>query len=250
MEQDTAIGGPHNRFPSTRRSVIRAASRNGQAEERTYATGLLITAYWKPVYKYIRVQWRQSNEDAKDLTQAFFARLLEKSTLAAYDPARSGFRTWLRMSIDGFVSNELKSAGRRKRGGGLERIPLDFESAEGEILQTQLSTGVSMEEFFHREWARSIFTLAVEALRVECETAGKTLHYRLFERYDLSEDKARPTYPDLAREFALPVTQVTNHLASVRRLFRRTLLGKLRELTADEREFRNEARALLGVIIS
>ena len=96
---------------------------------------------------------------------------------------------------------------------------------------------------------RSLFDLAVGDLRRWCEAAGKEVHFRLFERYDLEGPDApeRPTYAQLAAEHGLPATQVTNYLAAVRRELRRLVLERLRELTGSEEEFRAEARSVLGV---
>jgi hypothetical protein len=95
---------------------------------------------------------------------------------------------------------------------------------------------------------RSLFALSIEKLREECLLRGKDLPYRLFERYELDRDgDEKLSYERLAEEFHIPVTQVTNFLAFARREFRRIVLEKLREITANDREFREEARSLLGV---
>jgi RNA polymerase sigma factor (sigma-70 family) len=235
------------RFPATRRSVILAV-RSADAEARRSALETLAASYWRPVYKYLRVRWQAAPEDAQDLTQGFFAKALEKGFFEGYDPSRARFRTWLRTCVDGFVSHERQSARRLKRGGAATLLPLDFEDAEGELRQLELPDGLDMEEYFHREWVRHLFGLAVEALRRRCEQEGKRVHFALFERYDLEgpDAPAPPTYAELAAEFALPVTQVTNHLAWVRREFRRLVLDTLREITGSEEEFRAESRQLLG----
>ncbi|MBI1788768.1 MAG: hypothetical protein HYR60_14615 [Acidobacteria bacterium] len=221
------------------------ATRSADPVERRQAFEILVSAYWKPVYKHLRMKWNQTDEDAQDLTQAFFGRTMENAFFQGYDPAKSSFRTYLRLCLDGFASNERKAARRLKRGGGAQILSLDFESAEGELRQIEIADGVSVEERFHQEWVRSVFALAVERLRAFCDERGKTSHYRLFARYDLEEE--RVTYAQLAQEFTLPATDVTNYLAWARREFRRIVLEVLRELTATEREFREEARYVLGV---
>ena len=115
MEKDTDIGGPRTSFPSTRRSAV-WGSRSKNAAERTRAWETLVAAYWKPEYKYVRIKWRESNEEAKDLTQGFFSRAMEKDFFAGYDPAKGSFRTFLRVCLDGYVANERKAAHRLKRG--------------------------------------------------------------------------------------------------------------------------------------
>ena len=253
MADDTAIGGPEHKFPATRWSAI-VRARSEDPAERARALESIIAAYWKPVYKYVRARWGKSNEDAKDVTQEFFARLIEKGFLESYNPGKARLRTFLRTCVDGVVSNQERSARRIKRGGDAPLLSLDFDGAERELARAGwpvLSTWErpeTIEEFFEKEWVRSLFSLAVEDLRKECEARGKTVHFQLFERYDLEEAGAlRPTYEALAREFGLAVTDVTNHLAFARREFRRVALEKLREMTATPEEFRREARALFGV---
>ncbi len=235
------------KFPATRRSVILAVAR-GDAAERERGWQTLVAAYWKPAYKYIRLKWNKSVEDAEDLTQAFFAAAMDKEFFKSYDPAKGTFRNFLRLAIDGYASNQEKAARRIKRGGGAPTVPLDFETAEGEFRRHEVADGVSLEDYFHQEWVRGLFGLAVERLRVELESEDKRVQFLLFERYDLRADSIdKLTYDQLAREFELPTTTVTNHLASTRRRFRATVLEILREITANDREFRSEARAVLGV---
>ena len=247
MPDDTLIGGPQDRFPHTRWSAI-LATRSADAAERQRSFEILIAAYWKPVYKYLRLKWNKSNEDAKDLTQGFFTQVLEKGYFQSYDPAKARFRTFLRTCLDGYVANENKAAQRLKRGGGAQVVALDFESAEGELRHLEIADRENLEEYFEREWLRSLFSLAVETLRAECEARGRRLHFQLFERYDLDESGSQQlTYDRLAAEFRLSASNVTNYLALARREFRRILLEKLRELTATDEEFQHEARTALGL---
>ena len=140
-----------------------------------------------------------------------------------------------------------------KRGGGALHVPLDFDAAEAELERAspalQISaTPESAEDFIEKEFIRSLFGATVQELRKQCESRGKQTHFRLFEIYDLEADSARPpSYGELAKEFKIAPTDVTNYLSSTRREFRRIALEKLRGMTATEEEFRREARALLGV---
>jgi DNA-directed RNA polymerase specialized sigma24 family protein len=235
------------RFPATRQSVILAA-RSADPGTRDRALETLAASYWRPVYKYLRVRWQASPQDAQDLTQGFFAAALEKGFFERYDPARARFRTFLRTCLDGFVAKQRQSAGRLKRGGGVRHVALDFEDAEGELHRLEVPDGLDMEEYFHREWLRHLVSRSVEALRRECQAEGRTTHFTLFERYDLEGPDAleRPSYAVLAAELGLPVTQVTNRLAWARRRFRALLLDELRGATGSDEEFRAEARLLLG----
>jgi RNA polymerase sigma factor (sigma-70 family) len=226
-----------------------AAAGDADQEVRRRAWDVLVASYWRPVYKVLRVRWRLDREDAEDLTQDFFASAIVKKTFERYDSAKARFRTYLRTCLDGFAANERKAARRLKRGGGNIALSLDFEGAEEELRRFGAGEELDVEEYFHREWVRSLFGLAVEDLRRWSETTGKTVHFQLFERYDLegSDAPAHPTYADLAAETGLPATQVTNFLAAARREFRCLVLQRLRELTGSEREFRDEARLVLGV---
>lgn len=212
--------------------------------QRAFET--ILASYWKPVYKYVRLKWQANNEDAKDLTQGFFAVAFEKNYFADYEVRKASFQTFLRTCLDGFVANERKAGQRLKRGGNLEHFQLDFVSAEDEFAAHAATSELTPEDYFHREWIRWMFALAVETLRRRCEESGKTIHFQLFERYDLSDD-ASPSYASLGQEFGLPPATVNNYLAATRRDFRRIVLDKLREITATEEEFRREAQSLLGV---
>jgi RNA polymerase sigma factor (sigma-70 family) len=203
----------------------------------------VVIAYWKPAYKHVRVKWRASNEDAKDLIQGFFTRALDKGFFRDYDPAKASFRTYLRTCLDRFAANEYQSAQRLKRGGGTTLVSLDFESAERELAYSTPAA----EDCFQREWIRHLFELAVAALRERCEADGKSVQFLAFERYDLNAGEERITYDQLARQFGVTTATITNYLAAMRRDLRGIVLERLREITSGEREFRNEARALLGI---
>ena len=253
MTEDTNIGGASGRFPATHWSAVLAA-RSDDPAERSRALGAIAGAYWKPIYKYVRIRWGKSNEDAKDLTQDFFAKLFEKEYLDDFDPTKARLRTFLRVCADRFVANEAKAAKRLKRGGGAAHLSLDFDAAENELQRAEPSMQLaaspeSVDDFLEKEFIRSLFGIAVDKLRSECESRGKQIHFRLFELYDLEGDDARKaSYAELAKEFQIAPTDVTNYLAFARREFRRIALDCLREMTASEDEFRREARALLGVV--
>lgn len=235
-------------FPLTRRSMVVAVG-SGDGEVRRSAFGALVEAYWKPVYKLLRLRWHLTPDGAEDATQEFFARALEKDWFSRYDPARSRFRTYLRTCLDGYAANRAKAARREKRGGGRLPLSLDFSTAEGEVAQLEPATEAEAEELFYREWVRGLFQIAVGRFRQRMEETGRGLRFALFAAYDLegADDAARPTYGELATAHGVAVTKVTNELAAARRELRRTVLDLLREVTGSEREFRDEARALLGV---
>jgi len=227
-----------DRFPTTGLTLV---ARLGSAERdvRGAAFEKIAALYWKPIYKYLRLGHRKSNDEAQDLTQSFLAHALEKEFLGDYDPAKGRFRTFLRTCIDRFAINEYKAATREKRGGGA--VHLDFDSAEHEL---PMSTNETPEVVFEREWIRALFENAIAELRERWR--GKDA-LTIFERYDLANGDERPSYQQLGDELHIPLTTVTNRLAAIRRDFRAIALELLRETTATDAEMRDEARRLFGV---
>ena len=230
-------------FPVTRHSVVGSLG-SEEPDVRRAAFDALATAYWKPVFKYVRLKWSAEPEEAADLTQAFFLRAFEKSYFTSFDPAKGKFRTFLRTCLDRFVANTRQESRRLKRGGDVEFVPFDFAAAEHELQQQHVGNAAQeLDAFFHREWLRSLFGVAVDRLRALCDENGRSVRSTLFERYDLAdEDSTRPTYASLAGELDVSVIDVTNELAAARRDFRRLVLTVLREQCATDEEFENEAR--------
>ena len=233
-------------FPATRLSVVER-TRSSDEEVRRVAWATIIDAYWKPVYKYLRMKWSLGPDEAADLTQEFFTTSLEKEVVERYDPARARFRTYLRLCLDGFAANARKAERRQKRGGDVTLVPLDFQTAEGEMARHEGSVDADVEELFYREWVRALFERSVADLRQHAEQTGRPVMFDVFSRYDLADEgDSRPTYAAMARDLGLTAATVTNHLAAMRRQFRQIVLDRLRELTSTEEEFEAEAARLLG----
>ena len=247
--QDEDFQPGADRFPPTRRSVIEAVA-SIDAEERERALESLCAAYWKPIYKYIRLRWNRPADQAQDLTQGFFVEVLERALLEKFDAKKSRLRTYLRVCVDSFVSNEDKAGRRQKRGGNIPHLALDFPSAEEElggavIDPAKIPSPESLETFFEKEWMRSLLSLAVEDLHQYCLARERERTFRVFEAYDL-EEHDKISYEQLAKEYAIGVNDVTNALAWARREFRRIALERLRELCGSEEEFEREVRAVFG----
>jgi RNA polymerase sigma factor (sigma-70 family) len=250
MDTEPLIAGRDGRdgsFPATRLSVVRALGSREEAVRRP-AFAALVEGYWRPSYKYLRVRWRLAAEDAEDLTQEFFARVLEKRYFDRYEPDRARFRTYLRTCLDRFAANRRRSARRLKRGGAATTLSLNFPGVEGELARSGGNAAARAEadpeSYFHREWRRALFHDAVAELR-ETAAAGKERRFEVFERYDLQGGEGL-TYARLGEELGLPATQVTNHLSWARRELRRILLDRLRRLCGSEEELAAETRDLLG----
>ncbi len=245
MDQDTWIGGPGHAFPATGLSLLVRATEVDPTARRA-ALDRLVSAYWKPVYKYIRLRWHAENEEAKDWTQEFFAVALERDYLKQYDPVRARFRTYLRTCVDGFVANQLKAASRLKRGGGTERLSVDSGATDAELATAKANS--DPEELFHREWTRNLFQTAVDALEENCTAKGCPLVFTAFARYDLDPPPEKKTYREVADELGITATQLNNYLAAARRQFRELVLERLAQVCATEAEFQAETNALFGAV--
>jgi RNA polymerase sigma factor (sigma-70 family) len=229
VDPDTAIGGRGDHFPSTQLSLLQATASSLSSE----ALDRVITIYWKPVYRFIRLKFHKNNEDAKDLTQGFFATALERDFFARFDPEKASFRAYLRMAVERFAANQHAAAHRQKRGGDIE-----FEDIGEQAVFSE-----SPEQVFEREWQRQLFCLAVDELRAHSDACGKQLEFQIFQAYDLAEGE-RPSYAELASQYRLPETSVTNYLAWARRMIRSFVMERLRGTTAGSRELRDEMRRL------
>src|SRR5690349_14770603 len=120
LTQRRKLAGP---FPQTRHSLV-AELASSRPDVRRAAYDGLVNAYWKPVFKYVRLKWHADPDESADLVQGFFLRAYEKDFFADFDPAKARFRTFLRLCLDGFVANERKAARRLKRGGNRDLVSL------------------------------------------------------------------------------------------------------------------------------
>lgn len=228
-------------FPDTRYSIV-SALRSDDDATRTRAAEAVVRVYREPIVAVLKLRWQLELADAEDLAHDFLAHALERDWLQRYDRSKGRFRTFLRSCLMAYASTAHEGATRRKRGGGVQHLSLDpavhTAAADAEV-----------EALFEREWVRSVFERSLEALRAECEAEGRLMTYDVFVAYDIEGAEAleRPNYAQLAARFGIPTTQVTNFLNWARRKLRGHVLDTLRALTASEEEFREEARALLGV---
>jgi len=234
-------------FPLTRHSQVLAA-RSADPEVRARSLEALTLAYYRPVYKYVRIRWRRPDEEARDLTQDFFTTAFEKGTFARYDPDKARFRTFVRVCLDRFIAKHDRDQRALKRGGNAPKLSLDFDDVARDIEQPVGDEVTNPEAWFAAEWTRYLIAASVDALRERATAKGKSLHFAIFERLDLCADpEARPSYADVAGELGISVTDVTNRLTWARRELRKTVIDKLAEITATEDELRSEALAVLGV---
>lgn len=239
--QDTSLGGDDRRFPSTR--VDWERFRDPERPDYRNALEDLCRRYWKPVYAYARLSWAPSNEDAKDLTQAFFAWILEGEPLRSYRPERGGFRPFLKTLLARFAGHRHEAAQRLKRGGGRRILRLDGAAAPAVAAPPP---GSSPMDVFDRQWLAEVLKAAAARVRAAFQADGRDIQFRVFEEHDLTDREEPPAYKEIAARLGLRESQVRDYLATVRRVMRQELHAELERLTADDQDLREEWKALFG----
>src|SRR5437588_2450255 len=181
-------------FTTTHWSVVLAASlhESPQADE---ALAQLCRVYWQPLYAFIRRRGYEEHE-AQDLTQSFFARLLEKDYLRAVDRKKGKFRSFLLAALEHFLANEWRRAHAQKRGGSINFISLDDTSAEQQYAQVSAAT-LSPEKLFEQQWAMTLLEHVLARLREEFVAAGKGSLFGEAKIF-LTGEKRAVSYADLA----------------------------------------------------
>ncbi|HEU5397341.1 MAG TPA: sigma-70 family RNA polymerase sigma factor, partial [Verrucomicrobiae bacterium] len=184
-------------FVTTHWSVVLSA-RDHQSPQSMAALEKLCRAYWYPLYAYLR-RTGQSKENAEDLTQAFFSRLLEKRYLDAAEHERGRFRSFLLVALKRFMANEWDRAHALKRGGFQLQVPLDTELAEKKFAADLAAPEVSPDQEFERRWTLTLLEKTMSRLRAEFQAAGKLAE---FNRLKLFLTAARSEIPsaDVAAE--------------------------------------------------
>src|SRR6516162_729807 len=170
MAKDEPSSGGARGFATTRWSMVLAAGK-GQSPDADAALARLCRTYWYPLYAFVRRSGHQP-ADAQDLTQEFFARLLEKHYLRAADPERGRFRSFLLASCKHFLSKERDRAKAQKRGGGRIVLPLDFEAGERRY-SLEPTHEATAEKIYEQRWALTLLDRVFTRLRDEFDQAGK-----------------------------------------------------------------------------
>ena len=164
----------HSRFATTRWSIVLAAGQSVSPESRR-ALESLCEAYWFPVYAYARGQVARV-EDAQDLTQGFFAHLLDKHAIARANPDRGRFRAFLLTAFKNFFANEWHKDHAEKRGGGQRALSLDFDSGESRY-QIEPSHELTPEKLYERRWVLTLLDQVLDSLRRELAASGSALQF-------------------------------------------------------------------------
>ena len=227
-------------FATTHWSMVLSA---GQRASPASAAALadLCQRYWYPLYVYVRRSIHDVHE-ARDLTQAFFARLLEKNTLALADPQRGRFRNFLLTALKHFLINEWEKTKAQKRGGGRAALPLDFDAKESQI-SLEPAHAWTPERLFERHWALTLLDQVLAKLRAEHVAAGKGPlfeHLKIF----LAGETSEGSYAQSAAALGLSPGAVKVAAHRLRKRYRELLRHEVAQTVADDDEVEDEIRAL------
>lgn len=241
QEQPGAAG---RRFATTRWSLVLAAGDSG-SDDSERALAELCSQYWYPLYAYARRRGYDP-EDAGDLTQAFFAKLLEKRDLKAADPARGRFRTFLLTSMKNFLAGEWRRGQTQRRGGAVDVLSLDFDSAEA-TYGMEPSRELDPEAMYERRWALGLLDRAVRDLRTEYEKAGNADLFDALKGYLGGDDDVLP-YAELAGRLGRSEGSLRTASSRLRSRWRRRIRELVAETVRDESEVQDELRSLIASV--
>lgn len=232
------------RFETTRWSLVLAAGQLPTATSRA-ALATLCEQYWYPLYAFLRRQGH-SADAAQDLTQGFFARLLEKGWLHDVRPERGRFRSFLLASLSHYVSNERDRARALKRGGPTPPLPLAIETAEG-LYQLEPRDDVTPERVFDRRWALTLLDRVLARLRSEFHDRGKG---ELFEtlKVFLDGDRGGESYKEVGVVLDMSEGAVKVAVHRLRRRFRDILRDEIAQTVEREDQIEDEIRHLFEAV--
>jgi RNA polymerase sigma factor (sigma-70 family) len=233
--------GRRRHFATTRWSVVLAAGADTSSARVHEALATLCETYWYPLYAFLRSRGYKP-EDAQDLTQAFFARLLEKDTLRHADPARGRFRSFLLASLKNFAANERDREIAMKRGGGVPIVSLEIETAEGRF-QMEPPSDDTPERVFDRRWALTLLDRVMSRLKAETSRSGKPSQFDRLKTY-LTGDQPQPSYAQTAFELGMSEGAVKVAVHRLRRRFRDLVREEIAQTVSSPDEIEDELRHL------
>jgi RNA polymerase sigma-70 factor (ECF subfamily) len=232
------------RFATTRWSVVAAAGHADSPEARD-ALATLCRVYWYPLYAYARRHLARP-DDAQDLTQEFFARLLEKDYLQAADPGRGKFRSFLLTAFKRFLAKERDRAGAQKRGGGRSPLPLDFQAGERQY-QLEPADHATPELLYERRWALTLLEQTLARLRQETVHAGKERQFDAL-KAALTGDDATEPYARIADGLGLSEQAVKVAVHRLRRRYGELLREEIAQTVGTPEEVEDELRDLFTAV--
>ncbi len=227
-------------FATTHWSVVVRAGDSGSPEAGV-AMERLCRTYWYPLYVFVRRKG-YDHEDARDLTQAFFAKFLEKRYLKSVDADLGKFRTFLLTSMTHFLANEWDKSQAQKRGGGERLLSLDDESAE-ERYGLEPVEHITPETLFERRWAQTVVGVVLDRLAAETEEK----RFEVLKRF-LIEDKGEISYDEAASQLGMSVAAITSAIHRMRARFGVLLVEEISNTVDTPEAVESELRHLLSAL--
>jgi RNA polymerase sigma-70 factor (ECF subfamily) len=231
-------------FSATHWSIVLAASGN-DLSRATAALERLCRTYWYPIYAFVRRRGFGPH-DAEDLTQGFFAFLLEKETLKKVDRAKGKFRTFLLAALTNFLANEHDKRQTLKRGGRREIVSLDETVAEGRYLREPVES-LTPEKLFERRWANVLVEQVLARLKEEYAASGKADVFAKLEPA-LTRDTGAGAYAEWVKELGMSEGAVKVALHRLRRRFGEVLRSEIAHTVSSPEEIDDEIRHLFAAI--
>jgi RNA polymerase sigma-70 factor (ECF subfamily) len=220
------------------------AARDAPSSESRQALEGLCQAYWYPLYAFVRRQGHDA-EEARDLTQAYFAQLLEKGYLEDFDPSRGRFRVFLMASVKHFLSKEREKAQAWKRGGRAEVVSLD-EDPERRY-RYEPADRLTPEEIYERRWALTLMEHTLGRLREEFAGGGREGEFDELQGF-LTGEAPRIPYRDVALRLGTSESAVKMSVHRMRQRFGTLLRDQIAQTVSSPDEVDDEVRHLLGVV--
>ena len=242
-----AAGGgeqPRQVFVTTHWSVVLTAGRSDTPRAGA-ALETLCQTYWYPLYAYVRRRGH-SPEDAQDLTQEFFARLLARNWVGSADPEKGRFRTFLLTAMNHFLADEWDRLKAQKRGGGQRVLPLEVESAETRF-QLEPLDPLTPELIYERRWAQTLLETVFDHLRLAYEAEGKVALFAELKGC-LVQARAAVPYPDLAVRLHLSEGALRVAVHRLRQRYRELLRTEIAHTVAEPGDVEEELRYLFRVL--
>ena len=231
-------------FPVTRWSVVAGACAANTADSAA-ALGDLCRTYWMPLYAAVR-RYGHSPEDAQDLTQEFFSRLLEKHWLQAADREKGRFRTFLMVALKRFLANEWHRDQTEKRGGRSEAVPLDSHLAE-RLYQETGAHSLTPEQLFDKRWALTLIETTLTRIETEYRDAGSDREFGIL-KHCLTAGRGEIDYALLARSLAVNEGAARVAVHRIRKRYRSLFREEIARTVRDEGDVDEEMRALIHAL--